>query len=116
MTDYSAAAHCAHTFSRLSVGYARMAKQFPSDGPYFMACSRDKRRQARRWLSIARMWRAEQESAEAARCDCWDNHEFADVTEHSCHCCMNNHFADPVDEENERLRVSGVFVSPPVAA
>jgi hypothetical protein len=57
MSDYSAAAHCAHTMSRLSVDYARMAEEFPSDGPYFTACSREKRRQAWRWLSIARAWR-----------------------------------------------------------
>ena len=70
MSDYSAAAHCARTMSRLSVGYARMAEEFPSDRQHFTACSREKRRQARWWLTQARMWReAAAETANAVRCE-----------------------------------------------
>lgn len=38
------------------------------------------------------------------KCECWDNHKIADVTEDSCGCCMKGHVpAAPVGEEWEEV-------------
>jgi hypothetical protein len=49
-----ASVHCAHTLSRLSIGYRRMADEFPKHRIRYMAESAELRQRARWYLGWAR--------------------------------------------------------------